>query len=70
MANSRSSDRTVYLTPPPVAVVENNGIGAIEVPDPSTVILNPSTVTVTPAPITITLDPTTVVRDNTLFTTL
>lgn len=70
MANSHSSDRTVYVTPPPVAVVENNGIGPIEIPQPSTVTLDPSTVLVTPAPITITLDPTTVVRDNTLFTTL
>jgi hypothetical protein len=62
--------RTVYVTPPPVTVVENSIIRTTETLAPSTITLDPSTVLVTPAPITITLDPTTVVQDNTLLTTV
>lgn len=65
-----SPRRTVYVTPPPVTVVENSIIRTTETLAPSTVTLDPSIVLVTPAPVTVTLDPTTVVQENTLITTL
>lgn len=62
--------RTIYVTPPPVTVVENSIIRTTETLKPSTVTLEPSTVLITPAPVTVTLDASTVVQQVTDFTTL
>ncbi|KAJ8119027.1 hypothetical protein OPT61_g85 [Boeremia exigua] len=69
-ASTVTFNGTIYVTPPPVTVVENSIIRTTETLAPSTVTLDPSTVLVTPSPVTVTLEASTTTLENTLFTTL